>query len=88
MYLGASFGEIITNVEKQTVITELMFFVYLAPAESKYEPIISRRCVKILYVKYSGVLGDPMTGLVLGLRPANERRRYFVTTSLIGWEQT
>ena len=24
-------------------------------------------------------------GLILGLRPANERRRYFVTTSLIGW---
>ena len=23
-------------------------------------------------------------GLILGLRPANERRRYFVTTSLIG----
>ena len=28
------------------------------------------------------------TGLILGLRPANERRRYFVTTSLIGWTQT
>ena len=27
------------------------------------------------------------TGLILGLRPANERRRYFVTTSLIGWAQ-
>ena len=27
------------------------------------------------------------TGMVLGLRPANERRRYFVTTSLIGWVQ-
>ena len=26
-------------------------------------------------------------GAVLGLRPANERRRYFVTTSLIGWVQ-
>ena len=26
-------------------------------------------------------------GLILGLRPANERRRYFVTTSLIGWAQ-
>ena len=25
--------------------------------------------------------------LILGLRPANERRRYFVTTSLIGWAQ-
>ena len=28
-----------------------------------------------------------LSGLILGLRPANERRRYFVTTSLIGWEQ-
>ena len=25
------------------------------------------------------------TRLILGLHPANERRRYFVTTSLIGW---
>ena len=27
------------------------------------------------------------SGLILGLRPANERRRYFVTTSLNGWAQ-
>ena len=27
-------------------------------------------------------------GLIQGLRPANDRRRYFVTTSLIGWVQT
>ena len=27
------------------------------------------------------------SGRILGLRPANERRRYFVTTSLIGWMQ-
>ena len=27
------------------------------------------------------------TGLILGLRSANERRRYLVTTSLIGWAQ-
>ena len=35
--------------------------------------------------------GTPWTcspGLILGLRPANERRRYFVTTFLIGWAQT
>ena len=25
--------------------------------------------------------------MVMGLRPANERRPYFVTTSLIGWVQ-
>ena len=43
-----------------------------------------------------GIKADTMTpfrfqwhnaGLILGLRPANERRRYFVTTSLIGWVQ-
>ena len=28
------------------------------------------------------------TGLILGLRPANERRCYFVTTSLIGLAQS
>ena len=27
-------------------------------------------------------------GLILGLRTANERRRYEVTQSLIGWAQT
>ena len=30
---------------------------------------------------------EPITGLILGLRRANERRRYCVTTSLIGWAQ-
>ena len=28
------------------------------------------------------------SGLTLGLRPANERRRYKVTPFLIGWAQT
>ena len=28
------------------------------------------------------------SGLILGLRPANEGRRYNVTPSLIGWAQT
>ena len=32
--------------------------------------------------------GIEYTGLILGLRPANERRRYKVTPSLIGWAQT
>ena len=31
---------------------------------------------------------DMNTRLILVLRPVNERRRYFVTTSLIGWTQT
>ena len=29
----------------------------------------------------------PVSGVIPGVRPANERRRYFVTTSLIGWVQ-
>ena len=29
-----------------------------------------------------------LTGLILNLRPANERRRYKDTLSLIGWAQT
>ena len=33
-------------------------------------------------------LCDGVSGLILDLHPANERRRYFVTTSLSGWEQT
>ena len=31
---------------------------------------------------------DCNTGLILGLHPSNERRRYKVTPSLIGWAQT
>ena len=30
----------------------------------------------------------PISGPILGLHQANKRRRYFVTTSLIGWAQT
>ena len=33
-------------------------------------------------------IGQYDPGLILGLRPANERRRYKVTPSLIGWAQT
>ena len=32
--------------------------------------------------------GQGISGLILGLRPANEWRRYKVTPSLIGWAQT
>ena len=28
-----------------------------------------------------------LSGMILGLRPADERRRYKVTPSLIGWVQ-
>ena len=41
-----------------------------------------------LWKSSSSAITFSRTGLVLGLRPANERRRYKVTPSLIGWAQT
>ena len=37
--------------------------------------------------RYKGQETSVRSGLILGLRPASERRRYFATTSLIGWAQ-
>ena len=41
-----------------------------------------------LPTQHSLLKQDRNSGLILGLHPANERRRYFVTTSRIGWVQT
>ena len=46
------------------------------------QPCIDQACLARLWLYY-----DFITRLILGLHPANERRRYFVTTSLIGWAQ-
>ena len=40
------------------------------------------------HIAYFYVKKFHQAGLILGLRPANERRRYKVTPSLIGWAQT
>ena len=37
------------------------------------------------HTKEFTVASGTYAGLILGLRPANERRCYFVTASLIGW---
>ena len=42
----------------------------------------------ILAVIQHRVMVWSSSGLTLGFRPANERRHYFVTPSLIGWGQT
>ena len=40
------------------------------------------------FIDYIFILLITITGLILGLHPANERRRYKVMPSLIGWAQT
>ena len=53
------------------------------------EHFYCRYCLAILGVRCAMKLirRIKITGLILGLGPANERWRYFVTTSLIGWVQ-
>ena len=41
-----------------------------------------------LFWKEIASLEYTITGMILGLRPANDRRRCIVMTSLIGWVQT
>ena len=41
-----------------------------------------------LYLERPSLKKKPYPGLILALRPANKRRRYKVTPSLIGWAQT
>ena len=43
--------------------------------------------VMLFLIGFSCCLAWSDTGLILGLRPANERRCYFVMASLIGWAQ-
>ena len=60
--------------------------------EDHYSDCLSVKC---LYIESGPQLfganwwqQKPLPGLILGLRPANERRCYNVTPSLIGWAQT
>ena len=79
--------------------TEVSFF-FTEMMHQKIWPILSVRSVKPMYpdgipemciqayMKQHGRSRYHLLaveGLIIGLRPANERRRYFVTTSLIGW---
>ena len=43
---------------------------------------------KHILVIESWALPDGISGIILCMRPANERRRYIVTSSLIGWAHT
>ena len=46
------------------------------------------RGVALALQQLSDSQSEVILGLILGLRPANERRRYQVMASLIGWVQT
>ena len=54
----------------------------------KYAVVLSYSSWLCVIVLVKSACTIYLPGLILGLRPANERRRYKVTPSLIGWEQT
>ena len=59
--------------------------------ELKYKDFFKRKCISNCYKMDAISFGFPHVrkpGLILGLHPANERCRYKVTPSLIGWVQT
>ena len=58
----------------------------MIPLPTLFNSVTSQIRVKIFVVIY--LLRIKLAGLILGLRPANERRSYEVTPSLIGWAQT
>ena len=45
-------------------------------------------CIFLRYALALFMVQNTILGLILGFRSANERRRYMVTPSLIGWVQT
>ena len=69
------------NPPKFKKIEDMANMTYLNEA-SVLTNLRDRYKATLIYVRTS-----ISTWLILGLRPANERRRYFVTTSLIGWAQ-
>ena len=68
--------------------TSIIIFHYSIYAENVHDKQISAKkkltaCCQVHTMWYHSI-----TGLILGLCLANERRCYFVTMSLIGWAQT
>ena len=62
----------------QNIVLKMMPFVKKNTINDSYESFVQNNV---------GVCVHD-TGLILGLRRANERQCYFVTESLIGWAQT
>ena len=76
------------NVEEMTnVKTSTQVSFDRAVIESDYEAVEMSVMTAVMESLTAGCKQWP-SGISLGMRLANERRRYNVTTSLIGWEYT
>ena len=69
--------------QHQAIISTKVYQSSFVNLESALLPKMSRTC-SCMVTFFNSMIARPF----LGLRPASERRRYFVTTSLIGWART
>ena len=72
LFLGFGFGGI--------VVITIFFIVVRQPQVNSYQYVY-----RIPWSKFDDIVN---IGLILGLHPANERRRYKLMPFLIGWAQT
>ena len=90
--LGTNFSEILIEIHTRKCIWKYhlnwkMAVILSWPQCVKLHTLTvwAQLCAYHFYVGYWMLSGDGSAGLILGLHPANERWRHFVTTSLIGW---
>ena len=78
------------NIQPTTALDDIIYPSYFSLMNS-----LTNCASQSTHIEIWGVLQslkpdqiNTYSGLIIGLRPANERRRCFVKTSLIGWAQT
>ena len=82
--LGTNFSEIVIKIPKFSFMK-----MPLKMLSAKRRPFCpGGRWVKKAEMREVPCMDGSISGLILGLCPANERRCYKVTPSLIGWAQT
>ena len=79
----------VIETEKMVSI-EFFFSLPISFSDYKISPYScgSSLTERKIFTRWSFLYNAISSGLILGLRPANERQRYIVMTSLIGWVQT
>ena len=80
---------LLADVNEYSFISAAWLSQFIVYVDENYIVVIELMNTKI---QKSGFKFNDMkyatSGLILGLHPANERSRYRVTSSLIGWAQT
>ena len=87
IYSAISFSEGVGNTKmgpNDRMLAYLIILVFSGP-ELIYQACFTPRCITRHLQESTRCIYNPR--LILGLRPANERRRYTVTPSLIDWTQ-